>query len=441
MVRRVEIDYTPRKAFLPYHDRTERWACIVAHRRAGKTLCCINDDIRDCLRSVHWRTGEVLSGYRAAYIAPTYAQAKMVAWDYAKQFARDIPGVKFNESELRVDFPNGARYRLMGAENYDALRGIYLDKATLDEPADQDPRAWREVIRPALSDREGRATFIGTPKGHNEFYRIHQNAESSDKWFSMVLRASETKILPQEELDDARAAMSEDAYDQEFEASFEAAIVGAYYGREMKNMDDQGRIGHVPHDPHIPVFTSWDLGLDDATAIVFIQQVGREFHIIDYYENHDHPIAHYATILQQKAIEEGYVYDEHYLPHDVKARELQTGKSREEALYNLGIRVFVGQNSPIADGIETVRRMLPMTWIDGERCERLVEALKVYQREWDEKNKVFRQKPKHNWASHAADAVRTFAANHVEDQFRQMDMDEDRVYNIDRSGRNDMTGY
>lgn len=441
MTRQVEIDYTPRKVFLPYHERTQRWACIVAHRRCGKTVACINDDIRDCLMSTHWRTGDRLSGFRAAYIAPTYAQAKMVAWDYAKQFSAPIPGAKFNESELRIDFPNGSRYRLLGAENYDAIRGVYLDKATLDEPADQDPRAWREVVRPALSDREGRASFIGTPKGHNEFYKIHQNAEVDPNWLSLVLKASQTGILPLVELEDARRAMSEDAYEQEFECSFEAAIIGAYYGREMKNMEEAGRICNVAHDPHLPVFTGWDLGLDDATAIVFVQQAGREFHIIDYYENHDQPISHYATILKQKAVENGYLYSEHYLPHDVRARELQTGKSREEALHQLGVHCYVGAKTPVADGIETVRRMLPMTWIDATKCERLVEALKVYQREWDERNKVFRQKPKHNWASHGADCLRTFADNHVEEQFRQVDIEEDRVYSINRSGRNDMTGY
>ncbi len=438
---KVQIDYAPRKAFLPYHERKDRWACLVCHRRAGKTVAAVNDDIKACMESVHWKTGKPLERFAAAYIAPTYSQAKRIAWDYAKIYAGRIPGVKFNENELRIDFPNGARYRLYGAENYDSLRGIYLDKCTLDEPADMDPRAFSQVIRPALSDREGRATWIGTPKGHNDFHKKHIDSIKLPGWFSMVLKASESGLIAEGELEDARQQMSEDEYDQEYECSFEAAIVGAYYGQEMKKMDYDGRICNVPFDPHVPVYTSWDLGLDDSTAITFWQQVRREFRIIDYYENSDAPLNHYIKKLREKMVDEGYVYGDHYLPHDVKARELQSGKSRLDVFYELGVKnVVVGRRPDVASGIENVRRLLTMTWIDETKCERLIEALKLYQREFDAKNKVFRQKPKHDWASHGADSVRTFAENHVEDQFREMDIEEDSYYSSG-AGRDRTTGY
>ena len=168
----VSTGYTPRAAFIPFHMRTERWASLVCHRRAGKTVACVADIVDAALRSTR-------DAPRFAYVAPFYTQAKDVAWVYLKRMVQDIPRTTINESELRVDLFNGARIRLYGADNYDRLRGIYLDGIILDEYADMDPRAWPEVIRPTLSDRKGWATFIGTPKGRNDFWKMHTHAEQS----------------------------------------------------------------------------------------------------------------------------------------------------------------------------------------------------------------------------------------------------------------------
>ena len=159
----IEIPYAPRKQLQPFHDRKERFACIVAHRRFGKTVGAINDLIRAAITTPR-------ENVRCGYIAPYYNQAKAISWDYIKQFTAPIPGMSYNESELRADFPNGARLRLFGADNYDSMRGLYFDDVVLDEPADFPANAWPTVIRPALADRQGRATFIGTPKGKNHFY-------------------------------------------------------------------------------------------------------------------------------------------------------------------------------------------------------------------------------------------------------------------------------
>lgn len=218
---RIDLGYQAREAFAPLHKRKQRFGCIVAHRRAGKTVASILDLIDAALRCQK-------EDPRFAYIAPYYAQAKDVVWAYVKRYTRVIPGATINESELRVDFPNGARLRLYGADNYDRMRGIYLDGVVLDEFADQPPQAWREVIRPALADRQGWALFIGTPKGRNAFYDIYQQAVGSDDWFDLKLKASETGLVESEELEAMRVQMSENEYAREMECDFDAAIEGAY---------------------------------------------------------------------------------------------------------------------------------------------------------------------------------------------------------------------
>jgi hypothetical protein len=340
---------------------------------------------------------------RFAYIAPYYAQAKDIAWNYLKRFAGAVPGVQINESELRVDLPNGARIRLYGADNYERLRGIYLDGVVLDEFGDMDPRAWSEVIRPALSDRQGWAVFIGTPKGRNHFAEIWAQAQDKpDEWYSMILKASQTGIVNPGELADARSVMSEDQYNQEFECSFDAAVVGSYYGKLIEKAENEGRIGNVQWEPQIPVQTWWDLGIDDSTAIWFVQVLGREIRVIDYYENSGVGLEHYAKVLKER----DYVYGQHMLPHDVQVHELSTGKSRFAFLAGLGIRGTVVRKHAVEDGINSVRSILPRCWFDRTKCARGIEALRQYRQDWDDKLKAFKGRPLHDWSSHAADAAR-----------------------------------
>ena len=349
-----------------------------------------------------------LQSPKFAYIAPYYAQAKDIAWSYLKQYTAKIPGVEINESELRVNFPTGGQIRLYGADNYNRMRGIYLDGCVLDEPADMDPRAWPEVVRPALSDRKGWACFIGTPKGENQFYETFELAKSKpDEWFSLMLKASETGILDNEELADAQTMMSEEQFDQEYECSFQAAIMGAYYGKQMKLVEDQGRICSVPYEPSLPVYTAWDLGLDDSTAIWFAQQAGREVRIIDYFEANNTAL---SEIARQMINSKPYTYKEHYLPHDAEVREIMTARSRKESLESLGLKpINIAPRHNVEDGIEAVRQMLPRCVFDASKTELGIKALRHYQREFDEKLKAFKTRPRHDWASHAADAFRYMA--------------------------------
>lgn len=345
---------------------------------------------------------------RYAYIAPHYNQAKDVAWSYLKQYTAPLPGITQNESELRITLPsNGAMLRLYGADNYDRMRGVYFDGVILDEFADMDPRAWSEVIRPALSDRKGWATFIGTPKGKNAFQEIWSQAEKDDDWFTLMLKSSETGLVDDEELSDARKAMSPEQFEQEYECSFDASVVGAYYGRDMAQAVTDGRIRSVPWEPNEPVYTAWDLGLDDATAIWFAQVIGSEIRLIDYYETNNTPLRDIPRVLMN---EKPYTYAEHYLPHDVEIRELMSGLSRRSSLESLGLRpIVVAQKASIEDGINAVRAVLPKCYFDEAKCNRGIDCLKQYQREWDEKYKVFRQRPLHDWSSHGADAFRYLA--------------------------------
>lgn len=370
---------------------------MVAHRRAGKTVAAINGLLKTALTCP-------LPNPRCAYVAPFRNQAKAVAWDYLKRFTRPIPGAAWNEAELRCDLPNGAQIRLFGADNADALRGLYLDDVDCDEFGDWDPRAWTEVIRPTLSDRCGKATFTGTPRGKNAFYDHYLRAKRREPgWMLWELKASRTGLLSAEELEDARASMEPAAYAREYECDFNAAIEGAYYATEMTKLEASGRICRISIEPTVKVDTWWDLGIDDATAIWFVQDVGQERRIIDYLEVSDEGLPKIVSRLEAR----DYRYGVHVLPHDVEARELGTGVSRKETLGKLGLRnIEVVPAQDVADGINAVRLMLSRCWFDEERCRRGIEALKQYRREWDGKHQVWRNKPRHDGTSHAADAFR-----------------------------------
>lgn len=347
---------------------------------------------------------------RFAYIAPFYAQAKDVAWTYLKQYGGIIPGAQPNESELRLDLPNGSRVRLYGADNYDRMRGIYLDGVILDEYGDMDPRVWPEVIRPALSDRQGFATFIGTPKGRNSFHDLHRLAERSADWFSLVLRASESGLVAEAELADARAMMTPEQYAQEFECSFDAAIIGAYYAGLIDDADRAGRITAVARDVALPVHTAWDLGIGDSTAIWVFQAGPEGMRLIDHIEDHGKPLPHYVSELTAR----GYSGGIDYVPHDARVRDLGTGRTRLETMAGLGRNPQLVAQHLVDDGINAVRQLLPRMWFDAERCAPAIEALRQYRTDYDEKAKVFKRTPRHDWTSHTADALRYAAMGYRE---------------------------
>ena len=400
---KITIPYKPRELFRAYHDRTERFASIVAHRRYGKTVGTINDAIRRAA------TFDKDDG-RFGYVAPYRQQAKDVAWSYLKHFTAPIPGVEISESELHVTLPNNARLRLYGSDNYDAIRGIYLDGVILDEYADHHPQAWREVIRPALADRNGWATFIGTSKGKNAFYDIQVLAESSPDWFAMRLRASETGIIPQAELDAMRAQMSANEYAREMECDFDAAIEGAYYAEGLAAALRDGRIGHVSADPLLRLRAYCDIGgvgrKADAFTMWICQFVGREIRVLNYYEAQGQELSSHVHWLHQNGYEAGKI--DIYLPHDGAGQKGPYAGSWESAFRDAGFNVetIVGSGSGGAGAplvrIESARRLFPSIWFDT-KTQTGRDVLAAYHEKRDDKRGVGLG-PNHDWASHGADA-------------------------------------
>ena len=373
----------------------------MAHRRAGKTVACINELIAKAIAC------DKPNG-RFGYLCPFYNQAKDVGWTYLKHYSRPLHSGPPNESELRVDLLNGSRIRLYGADNSERLRGGYFDGIILDEYGDMDGSVFPEVILPSLADRAGWATFIGTPKGHNDFYDLWIEAgKDLDKWYRLMLKASDPGCpLTEDELALHRSIQTEDQYAQEYECSFEASIRGAIYAKYISALA-QDRISGIPYDPATLAYTAWDLGVGDPTAIWWFQVVGKEIHLIDFYENTGESIAHYATVLRDKP----YEYGGHIVPADAGSREAGSGKAPVDFMNELikGRIEVLTQPREIETGINAARLLLPRCWFDKEKTHKGVECLKAYRYEYDDKRKTLRNVPLHDWSSHAADAFRYLA--------------------------------
>lgn len=416
-VAKISTGYSPRKLQQELHRKLRRFSTIVCHRRFGKTVFAVNDTIDRSFRCKY-------PNPQYAYLAPFRDQAKRVAWEYFKRYTEAIPGVEVNEAELRIDIPrpklkDRIRYMLLGADNPAAIKGIYLDGGILDEYGEMYPAAWREAIRPTLSDRLGWATFIGTPKGRNNFWDLHNYAtnEGDPEWFGALYKASETGIIIPSELESARRAMTEDEYEQEYECSFQAGLVGAYFSKEISALEKSGKFTSVPYDPSLRVETFWDLGINDTCAIWFVQRYGREYRMVDYFEEPDLNIPKLVSIVKDRVRDGRASVGDFWLPHDAKVRDLSTGKTRIETFKSLGIRAHViPRVEDKMDSIHAARMMLPRCVFDAVRCKRGIDALMNYQRKWDSKALVFSQKPMHNWASNGADAFQQFAMGAQEER-------------------------
>jgi phage terminase large subunit len=401
--RTLSLVYEPRAPFLPFHTRTKRWSVLVCHRRAGKTVAAVNDLVIGALECQKSRP-------QYAYVAPFRNQAKLIAWEYLKFYAAPFLSDKPNESELSVRLVGDRKVMLAGADNADALRGIYLDGVVQDEFGDFRPSVWGNVIRPALSDRKGWAVFGGTPKGRNEFWQMREMARKNpSEWFLLELRASTSGLLDKEEVDAAQRQLSAEQFAQEYEIDFAAALPGAYYGREMVAAEREGRISKVAVDDAVPVHTAWDIGYRDDTAIWFYQVLRGEIHVIDFHASSGQSIEFYADLIKGK----GYSYGKHWLPHDARAKTLASGGKSvvEQLAASLGGLSHLGivANLGVQDGIQAARLALKRTWFDDAKCSEGIEALRQYQREYDEDKKAFRETPRHDWTSHAADAFRMLA--------------------------------
>jgi len=409
---KIIIPYTPRPQQRYLHKQLPRYryALLLCHRRLGKSTMAINHLIREALTNTNHAP-------RYAYISPTYKQSKSIVWDFLKFYAGKIPNVRFNETELRCDLPNGSRITLLGAENAESLRGLYFDGIFIDESANVQASLIQEILTPSLSDRHGFMYLVGTPAGMNNiFYSYYLKAQGNKDWFLYTAKASETQIIDQEELDQALEMLGKAKYDQEFECSWSGNYPGSIYSDEISDLEDDKRLTLVPFDPAYPVNTSFDIGYNDDTAIIFFQEIGHQINIIDCYANRNQPFPFYAEILKQKP----YSYGEHYAPHDIEQSEYSSGKTRRETAWQHGIKFRVAPRTLLEDGIHAVKMIFPRCKIDVDHCKPLIDALRHYHRKYIEKDRVFKTKPVHDWSSHFCDSMRVLATGFREQKITPM---------------------
>ncbi|WP_209940082.1 terminase family protein [Ruegeria sp. HKCCE4148] len=405
----LDIDLRPEQEAL--YDARTRFTVRVCHRRMGKTWVAIVELLVLALTTKR-------NDWRGIYVAPSYVQAKSVAWDYLKAFTSEIPGTKINEAELRIDLYNGARIRLLGAERYDSLRGQYADHAVLDEAQLIPTAAYTQVIRPMLADRQGSLVVQGTPAGRmNLLFELLQQAKTGDDpaWSGVVVPVTDTDILHPTEIEAMKREMSEAEYEQELLCSFNAAIRGAYLSKEMRIADEQNRITQVKYDPAADVTVALDLGWSDLMVCVFVQQVGTEHHFLGVKAYAETNIADMIRDWGKLPFE----IDNVILPHDAKQHEMISGQTREDVFRSM----MKGKPVRIAnrvrekhEGIEQVRMLLPHCWFDQTECHILVEALNAYRAEYDEVRRVSKVTPVHDWSSHYFDAVQTYALGRIQRQ-------------------------
>lgn len=409
----IELTYQPRT---PLHAaihagmERRRFGAVVCHRRFGKTVLSIAHLLIKCLENPRQQPEP-----RYGFIAPFRGQAKDIAWEYLLHYTENIPGAVPMVSELKLTLPTGGVVRLFGADNPKSFRGGYFDGVVLDEYGEMAPNVYSEILRPTLSDFRGWALFLGTPAGKNQFYKAIEQAKMDPAWFHANHRASETHIIPEDELLAARRDMTQDEYDQEYECSFEAAVKGAIYTKELSDARAGGRITNVPYDPMLPVDTDWDLGIGDAMVVWFSQSTkSGEVRLIDYLETSGEGFPQLAAQLKAK----GYAYGTHWAPHDIAVRELGSGKSRLELAAAFGLkfqvtpRVHSTQGQEVEEGIHAVRMLLPRCWFDVTKCKAGLEALQHYRRDYNQRLNEFKATPVHDWASHGADAFRGLAVRH-----------------------------
>lgn len=392
--------YKPRDVFLPLHNRRTRWACMVAHRRAGKTVAMCADLTIGALECKKPRP-------QFAYLAPQREQAKRVAWAYLKDLTKPVWAKPPNESDLKIVINNGmggqSTIYVAGADDPDNLRGMYFDGVVIDEMGKIRPPAWYSVLRPALSDRLGWAIFAGTPAGKNLFWKIREEARLNPSTHLLLeCAASKSGILHPDELRDARAQMTEEAYLTEYEISFDAAVPGAYFAKLIGVAYEQGRVGSFPVQEGLAVDLVADLGFTDSCSWWGWQTTPDGYRVCDFYEADGQAISHYIEWIKARPYKVGNVW----LPHDAKAKSLQTGKSIIEQFLAAGITPRLVPELSLQDGIEAARLTIPKCCFDENLTYDGVEHLRAYMREWDDRTQTYRSRPKHDQHSHASDAFR-----------------------------------
>ena len=399
MPKQWELDYVPRPLMADFHKRTQRFAYLICHRRYGKTVACVAELV---IRAMY--TTKKNAQY--AYVAPFRQQAKTIAWQYLVDMTKGV-AVEVKVSELMVKLPNGAKIFLTGSDNPNALRGLYLDGAVLDEFAQARPDLLEAVIMPCLLDRKGWLVIIGTAFGRlNQFYEYYLKAKDSPDWFFADTKVYDSNVIPIEEIERIKNSISQAKFEQEFLNSFSAELKGTYYSEIINQIEQRQQIiRDSVYDPNLPVQAAADIGRRDSTVFWFWQELPEELRIIDMYANDGQSAGHYIEMLKATP----YDIEQVWLPHDARAKTFSTGKSALEQFLEAGIPTAIAPQLSVQDGIEAVRQTLPMCYFDYNKCYVGVEALRVYRKSWDELHQCYSDKPLHDYASDYADGFRYLA--------------------------------
>lgn len=409
---RIELGYEPRSYFASFHARDQRWSILVAHRRAGKTVAAVNDLIEKA--SYNTRKNP-----QYGYFAPLYTQAKQIAWKYLKDYARPF-SPKISESGLFIELPhNNARITLYGADNPDSFRGLYFDGVVLDEYGNMRPSVWSEVLLPTLLDRRGWAVFMGTPNGPNHFRDLYELRKKDSRWFHSVLPYQTTHILSTEDIESIRELMTDDEFAQEMECSFSASTRGAYFSKEIALAETNGRISTDLEFDESPLHFSLDLGIRDDTSGWAWQERPDGYAMQLTFADNNQPISAYVNIINAACTAYGVPRGTVWLPHDARARSLQTGRSLVEQMVDLDCTPEIIPRLDLQDGISAARLIFRDVWFHEDRCADGIRALKSYHREFDEDKKSYKDAPVHDWSSHYADAFRGFALVSARKTIRQ----------------------
>ncbi len=417
----IPHNWSPRSYQLPvweYLENGGKRAVAAWHRRAGK------DDV-----ALHWAAVSAfqkVGGYW--HMLPEASQARKAIWNAVnphtgirridEAFPHELRETTLN-NEMFIRFKNGSTWQVIGSDNFHSLVGAPPIGIVFSEWARANPSAWA-YLRPILVENGGWAFFISTFFGRNHHYEMERRAEEWEDWFGEKLSAKQTDVFTPEQLEQERLEYLAEYGEHEGDALFRqeylsdpmASVQGSYFGAEMSKAEEEERLTIVPYERKSLVWTAWDLGLDDETAIWFCQVVGREIRIIDYLAARNEDLAWYAAQLAGR----GYAYGGHILPHDGAAKTILSKDNAKTQLQAAGLQnIHIAERALNAQAkiaqINEGRALITKCVFDKKKCDKGIDALRNYRREWNDTLKTYSQNPVHDWASHGADAWRTLACN------------------------------
>ena len=414
----------PHRGWLPRKHQQPLWeylqaggkrAMAVWHRRAGKDEICLHHSAT----AAHTRIGNYW------HCLPEYNQARKAIWTAVNShtgrrrideaFPTDLRE-STNDHEMFIRFKSGSTWQLIGSDRFDATVGAGVAGITYSEWALANPSAWA-YHRPILEENNGWAAFITTPRGRNHAHELFKHASKTSGWFCERLTAVDTHTLSQDQLDDAlqeyQALYGEDVgraqFQQEYMCDWHAAILGAFYAFEMATVRAEGRVAEITPPPDTQVHRAWDLGVGDDTSIWFFATVGAQIFILDHYASSGVGLEHYRDVVSNKFADHGWKHGDDFVPHDAKIKEWGSGRTRVETMQSMGLRPMLVPHHSLDDGINAVRRTLPLCVFHPRTEEGGLSALEQYRREWDDEKKAFRANAVHDWTSHPADSFRYLA--------------------------------